>query len=111
MGVKNILLSMIVAASFSSAAAEQIKIPTDTKATYTILEKEVNGSMATIVTKREGPSGTTFSKRLYDCSSWTVKYLGDGDSLEMMNQSTADPAMTPIGDGTIAYYLGRRACN
>lgn len=109
--MKKVLFALIAVVSFGAGASQEMRIPTDPKATYTILEKDMNGSMATIVTKREGPAGTTYSKRLYDCSSWTVKYLGTGESLEQMNSSAADPGMSPIGDETIAYYVGQKACN
>ncbi|EIV6183939.1 hypothetical protein L9H89_003680 [Klebsiella aerogenes] len=109
--MKKVVLALIAIVSSGAFATEVMKIPSDPKGTYTILEKDMNGSMATIVTKREGPAGTTYSKRLYDCSSWTVKYLGTGESLEQMNSSEADKGMSPIGDETIAYYVGRRACN
>lgn len=109
--MKKYLLAIIAVASFSSIAAEQMKIPTDPKANYTIIEKDKNGSMATIVTKREGPAGITYSKRLYDCSAWKVKYLGSGETLEQMRSSQEDPGMSRIGEETIADYVGRRACN
>jgi len=85
-------------------------IPSDSKANFYVLEKGGQGNERTIVTKREGPSGVSYSKRLYNCAEHTVKYLGTGDSLAAMTASAADPAMAPIVEGSIAYYVGLQAC-
>ncbi|WP_195322572.1 hypothetical protein [Klebsiella grimontii] len=108
--MKKLALVLMLTISFSAASATTISIPTDSKAKYTIIDKSLNGSMATITTMREGPSGTSYSQRLYDCTSWTVKYLGDGDTLEQMKASKPDEDMSQIVDNSIAYYIGQRAC-
>ncbi len=92
------------------AAEKPLHIPSDAKASYLVLEKGGSGSQRTIVTKRTGSSGTSYSKRLYDCSNGTVKYLGSSDSLEGMKRSKPDPKMGPIVEGSIAYYVGLEAC-
>ncbi|HHL8024906.1 TPA: hypothetical protein ACQ713_003395 [Escherichia coli] len=108
--MKKLALGLMLTVSFGASSATTISIPTDSKAKYTIIDKSLNGSMATITTMREGPSGTSYSQRLYDCTSWTVKYLGDGDTLEQMKVSKPDEGMSPIVDNSIAYYIGQRAC-
>ncbi|HBU6577870.1 hypothetical protein [Klebsiella oxytoca] len=108
--MKKLALGLMLTVSFCAASATTISIPTDSKAKYTIIDKSLNGSMATITTMREGPSGTSYSQRLYDCTSWTVKYLGDGDTLEQMKASKPDEGMSPIVDNSIAYYIGQKAC-
>ncbi|MNY79881.1 hypothetical protein D3C86_2207080 [compost metagenome] len=75
------------------------------------MEKAGTSDLRTIVTRREGSSGASYSRRLYDCSANTVKYLGTGDSLEAMRTSRADPGMAPIVEGSIAYYVGIEACH
>ncbi|MDP1927083.1 MAG: hypothetical protein Q8K62_01090 [Thiobacillus sp.] len=92
------------------AAEKPLHIPSDPKASYLVLEKGGSGSQRTIVTKRTGSSGTSYSKRLYDCSNGTVKYLGSSDSLDGMRRSKPDPRMGPIVEGSIAYYVGLEAC-
>ena len=104
-----VLLSLIVSAS-SFAAERPISVPSDSKAHFFVLEKDGKGAERTIVTKRVGPSGTSYSKRFYNCKKNTVKYLGDGDSLAEMASSKADPSMGPIVQGSIAYYVGLEAC-
>lgn len=63
------------------AAEKQLSVPSDPKAQYFVLEKGGKGAERTIVTKRVGPSGISYSKRLYNCKNRTVKYLGTGDSM------------------------------
>lgn len=92
------------------AAEKPLSVPSDPKASYLVLEKGGSGSQRTIVTKRTGASGTSYSKRLYDCSNGTVKYLGSSDSLEGMKRSKPDPKIGPIVEGSITYYVGLEAC-
>ncbi|OAT21106.1 hypothetical protein M979_0335 [Buttiauxella noackiae ATCC 51607] len=97
--------------SFCAASSQQsIHIPTDSKASYTVLEKGNLGGLRTIVTKRDGSSGTSYSQRAYDCSNGQVKYLGTGDSLAEMKASKPDPNLSPIIEQSIAYYVGKEAC-
>lgn len=109
--MRKLLLLSFTMLSFSAlAGANQIQVPTDSNATYTLLEKGSQGSLRTITTKREGPSGVSFSQRIYDCDLSEVKYLGSGDTLEEMQNSQPDPNMAPIVSESIAYYLGKEAC-
>lgn len=103
------LLSIVVSTS-AYAAEVPLNIPSDPKAEFFVLEKEGSSAERTIVTKRVGSSGSSYSKRLYNCHNNTVKYLGSGDSLSAMAASKPDPNMGPIVRGSIAYYVGREAC-
>jgi hypothetical protein len=87
-----------------------LSVPSDPHAQIYVLEKGEQGNERTIVTKRVGSSGTSFSKRLYNCKDNTVKYLGSGDSVEAMARSRADAAMGSVQEGSIAYYVGLQAC-
>ncbi|MFY7398654.1 hypothetical protein, partial [Enterobacter cloacae complex sp. IR53030] len=107
---KTLLLGFSLISFSVLAASYQIQVPTDSKATYTVLDKGSQGPLRTITTKREGSSGVTFSQRIYNCEANEVKYLGSGESLEEMKNSKADPSMSPIVSDSIAYYLGREAC-
>ncbi|WP_440940551.1 hypothetical protein [Immundisolibacter sp.] len=103
------ILGLIASASVV-AAEKPLSVPSDPKAEFFVLEKGGSGSERTIVAKRVGPSGTSYSKRLYNCSDSTVKYLGTGDSLAEMASSKPGPSMGPIVKGSIAYYVGIEAC-
>lgn len=88
-----------------------IRVPSDAKATYFVLELSKKGNSRTIVTKRVGPSGTSFSKRLFNCNNGSVKYLGTGDTLSAMNASTPEKSMSPVVEGSIPSYIGGYACS
>ena len=105
-----LLLTLAVIAPAIYAVEKSMTVPTDAKAKYTILETGGKWPNRTIVTKRVGSSGTSYSKRLYNCTNNTVKYLGTGDTLAEMAQSKADPKMAPIVGQSIADYVGRQAC-
>lgn len=101
----------------ASAAASAVKsegtllaVPSDPKAQYFVFERGGTLTRPTIVTKRVGPSGTSFSRREFDCSARTVRYLGTGDSISEMNAGSPAPAMAPVVAGAIADYVGRAAC-
>lgn len=103
-------LGMLATSIVSLAAERDLDIPTDAKAKYTILAIGGKWPDRTIVTRRIGSSGTSYSKRIYNCSNNTVKYLGSGDTLVEMGRSHPDPKMVPIVQQSIADYVGRQAC-
>ncbi len=102
--------TLLVCAGSIHASEKPLTVPSDSKAKYTILEVGGKFPSRTIVTKRVGSSGTSYSKRLYNCSNHTVKYLGSGDTLSAMASSKPDPKMAEIVSGSIADYVGRQAC-
>ena len=102
-------ISLVISVS-AFAAEKPIVVPSDPKAQFFVLEKGGSGPERTIVTKRVGSSGTSYSKRLYNCKNSTVKYLGTGDSLTEMASSRADQNMGSIVEGSIAYFVGVEAC-
>lgn len=102
--------ALFVASMAAHSAETPLIVPTDAKAQYTILEIGGKFPNRTIVTKRVGSSGTSYSKRLYNCSNNTVKYLGTGDTLAEMANSKPNPNMAPIVSQSIADYVGRQAC-
>lgn len=108
---KVILLSLVAASLSAHAAQERVKIPSDPNATFTIIERSGKGRVRTIVTKREGSSGVSYSRRQYDCQAATWKYLGTGDTPAKMNSSKPENKMTPVHDGSIASYVGGIACD
>lgn len=87
-----------------------LSVPSDSKAEFFVLHKGGSGTQRTILTKRVGSSGVSYSERLFNCANNTGKYLGTGDSIAEMAASKADPNMGPIVNGSIAYYIGVEAC-
>lgn len=108
--MKKVYAIALLVPCFAFANEHKIQIPSDSKATYTVLEKGSRGELRTITTKREGVSGVSYSERLYDCTKGLVKYLGTGDTIEQMKSSAADPNMVPVVDQSIAFYIGKEAC-
>ena len=105
-----VVFALLLIAPATFAAEKALSVPTDAKAKYTILETGGKWPNRTIVTKRVGPSGSSYSTRLYNCSNNTVKYLGTGDTPAEMARSKPDPGMAPIVSQSIADYVGRQAC-
>ncbi|EOC0426633.1 hypothetical protein QMS96_19880 [Cronobacter sakazakii] len=103
-------LIFMIASSCAVAAEYPFSVPTDSSANYTVLEKDVNNDFVTIITKREGKSGVTYSKRMYSCKDNTFKYLGSGETLEQMSSSQPDDHMSPIIAESITDYVGKEAC-
>lgn len=110
--MKYMIAVVLILTSFSSLSAKNksISVPSDSKASYIVLETGKQSGMRTIVTERTGPSGTSYSKRIYDCKNKKVKYLGDGETLADMKKSTPDASMYDIVPGSIADYIGIEAC-
>jgi hypothetical protein len=109
--MRSLFITPLVACCLLAGAAEiPISIPSDANASFFVLEKSGKGLERTIVTKRIGSSGTSFSKRFYNCKDDTVKYIGTGDTIEAMNTSRPDLRMSSIVQGSIAYHVGIFAC-
>lgn len=109
--MKNLITCIALFATIPSFAAEKmLHVPSDSKATYIVLDKSGKGNLRTIVTKRMGLSGDSFSKRLYNCKNQTVKYIGTGDTLAEMKASKPKDKMSEIVPGAIADYVGIEAC-
>lgn len=88
-----------------------LPVPSDPRATYFVMDKVVEqGASRIIVTRRAGPSGETWSRRIFDCAAYTVKYLGTGATRAAMEAGKPDPNMTNVLPGTIADDVGRAAC-
>jgi len=112
--MKKLIFGVLAIVSVTAAASNppyKLHVPSDPNATFTVLEIGSKGNLATIMTKREGKSGTTYSQRAYDCSARKVMYLGSGETLGEMRSSKPDDHLSPIVDSSIADYVGNEACN
>lgn len=109
--MRKLSLLIVLLSGMAHAETYSLQIPSDPKASYTVLEKSKTSSNATIVTKREGTSGVTFTKRSYNCSVGEYKLIGQGETLEQMNAFKPDESFSPIVEGSITYYVGQEACS
>lgn len=104
------MMAAIVVATGASKPPYDLHVPSDPKASFTVLDIGKKGDLVTITTKRVGSSGTSYSQRAYDCKMRHVMYLGSGETLEQMKSSKPDDHMSSIFEGSIADYVGREAC-
>lgn len=89
----------------------RFSVPSDPKAKYYLLAVEERGETHSIVvTKRVGPSGTHYSRRFFHCEDGDTAYMGDGATIEEMNNSKPDTKFSPVVCGSIAYYVMIQAC-
>lgn len=92
---------------------EAVSVPTDPGATYRLLEwrKLPNGHREAL-TRRDGPSGTSFARREIDCQAMQFRYLGEGDTIEEARLDRPEPP-GPMGDlteGSISTYVSEFVC-
>jgi hypothetical protein len=95
-----------------SAVAEEtaIEIKTDLEGQYYLVEKGGTADKPTLVVKRAGPGFNHYIKREIDCAAHTLRYLGEGESLEEMNNPLPVETAVPIEAGSIADQLARLVC-
>ena len=101
----------LLACTGTIAAEYRVEIKSDATGQHFVVEKQGTGENPVLVTKRVAPDNSThFMKRWFDCSKWTVRYLGEGPTLEAMNKGTPDPESSPIEAGSIPEHFARYAC-
>jgi hypothetical protein len=91
--------------------ASRFSVPSDYQAQYFVIEIAGSRNEPTITTKRVGSIGESYSRRIYNCSKNTVRYLGTGSTLRKMKMSKGGEKMTPVVYKSIAYYVGQKVCN
>lgn len=92
------------------AAETPIDIKTDVKGQYFVVDKGGTENNPTLVVKRNWSKGNHYIKRVFDCRARTVKYLGEGATVEEMNEPLPEQKMTPIVAGSIPDQLARHVC-
>lgn len=87
-----------------------VPVWSDPKATYT---DEGSGELPNgnlwIITRRQGPSGVSFSKREVDCAAETFRYMAEGESLDTMSE-TNDANLGQLTEGSISTLVSDYAC-
>ena len=110
----NTVLLLALASSLGSLSAlaedTPIEIKTDLEGQYFIVEKGGTAEQPTLVVKRAAPGYNHFVKREFDCAAHTVRYLGEGDSLEEMTAAQPDAEASAIEKDTIPDQLARQVC-
>lgn len=93
------------------AEGVRIDVPSDPGAAFYLMDKVTDqGASRIIITRRIGSSGESWSRRIFNCTDYTVKYLGSGATRGAMDVGKPDPNMINVLPGTIADDVGRAAC-
>lgn len=95
----------------SVAVADQpIDIHTDLEGQYYLVEQGGSPGRPVLLVKRIAPGITHYVKREIDCGARTVRYLGEGESLDEIANAEPDPEVQPVEKGSIADQLRRLVC-
>lgn len=90
---------------------DNIPVSSDLRAVYEVVE--ISGKAAgrvKILSKRTGPSGTSYSRRECDCVGNAFRYLGDGATMAAMRASPPEKTMTRLTAGSVSSYVCQFAC-
>jgi hypothetical protein len=63
-----------------------------------------------VLVKQVGPRVTYYIKREYDCEAHSLRYLGEGESLEAVAESQPERDMRAISEGSISDQLAKYVC-
>ncbi|MDN4592138.1 hypothetical protein DBA29_27025 [Xenophilus aerolatus] len=103
--------SLVLVVNLATAKDSTLSVPSDSRATYDLVELRKAGTKRTVVTKRVGPSGTSFAIREIDCKAQTFRYLGEGDTLAEAKRNKKSESMSPLSQGSISYHVALAACD
>jgi hypothetical protein len=103
---------LLLLPSATCAAATPLSVPSDPKAQYTVLDvdRAPNNGEVYITTQRDGKSGTSYAKRLINCSKQTFRYVGDADTLKEMKSQNLTGEMGALVNGSISWHASQYAC-
>lgn len=79
------------------------------KGDYFVVNQSSNGVLYRAVSKRVGPSGTSYTRVEVNCRNKSYKVLGEGMSMSTINNA-ADPKMTRAIQGSSKYDLVNFIC-
>lgn len=93
----------------SAPSFPRISVSSDPRPEYFLVELTGPKNARVIVSKRIGSSGTSYAKRLVDCTNMSFKYLGEGNTLEILRSSRSSHSATVVRpwlrpDGTAVPY-------
>jgi hypothetical protein len=91
---------------------EPISVPSDPGAAYRLLRwsRLPNGHLEAL-SRRDGPSGTSFARREIDCGAMKFRYLGEGDTLEQALADSPNPGdMSELTPESISTYVSEFVC-
>jgi len=87
-----------------------LEIKTDLEGDYFIVSKGGTANKPMLLVKRVSSDFTYYIKREFDCEARTVRYLGEGESLEAVAVSEPEPELSAIRGGSVSDQLARLIC-
>lgn len=101
----------IVGGRRGARMGDLVPVRSDGRSEYQVVEisKKTAGRVK-ILTRRDGPSGRSFSQRECGCESSTFRYLGDGDSFDAAKNGKPETKMTRLVAGSISEQVCDFAC-
>lgn len=101
----------IVGGRRGARVGDPVPVRSDARSEYQVVEISTKSSgRVKILTRRDGPSGRSFSQRECGCESSTFRYLGDGDSFDAAKNGKPDAKMTRLVVGSISEQVCDFAC-
>ena len=100
----------------SAVAGQPFAVPTDLGAKYRALEVARTPGGRSIISRREGPSGISFTRRECTCPVARYRILGDGDDLLAAMRDRAPEGWAELvidraaGLGSVSYHVCDHAC-
>lgn len=95
----------------TAAAAEVVFVPSDARATHTVLSMtRLNNGLVRVLNRRDGLSGTTFTRREVNCRLNQVRNLGSAETMAELARARPDQRFAPLVSGSIADVISRHAC-
>ena len=87
-------------------------VPTDPQAAYRLLRWRVmSNNHVEAMTRRDGPSGTSFTRSEFSCASQTYRVLGEGNTRDEAENSKIQPGnLVDLVPGSIKDYTASFAC-
>lgn len=101
--------------SSSSSRNQLIPVPSDSQASYEMLDIERASTNVVLTTRRTSGTGeASYAKRFVDCRMARWRYLGTGATLSEMeaNEASSSPSgFASFERGSIAFHLAKKACD
>lgn len=96
--------------SLQAGRTNSIPVPSDPSAIYTAVENGSHNGLPMLISKREGKSGVSYTKKAFDCASQQAMTLGDSDTPDGLDRSISDNKMYDVMEGSITYWQWAYAC-
>ena len=107
-----LVATMASAGVATAGSGQRFNVPSDPRATYTMLSvTRGKGGRVLALSRRDGPSGTRYSRREIDCRAMMFRYTGEGDTeTQALRPDPSADKMGPLVSGSISDVASRLAC-